>query len=173
MALFGLTIVVGCERKQMLFVITRMDKMERGMTTQSCSLNTEIKRGFQQECSSKSWSHDHGSLRRYIYNGNTKNPRTYGDNGKRLNFRFEHPSKGPKVSIPVKSGMLFPNCGVKRTKFNGCVYSTGFSAAFMISMDGGFNHSKICTFIYSYTYIYLYIPIHTYFSVQYAFSFHC
>lgn len=58
------------------------------------------------------WSHDYGSVRRYIYDGNTKKPRTYGDNGnKKLNFRLEHPSKGPKLNTPVKSGMLFPNCG--------------------------------------------------------------
>lgn len=53
MGLFGLTIVVGCERKQMLFVKTRMDKMDGGMKTHGCYLITEVKGGFQQECSSK------------------------------------------------------------------------------------------------------------------------
>lgn len=150
MGLFSLTIIVGSERKQMWFVKTRMDKTERGMTTHSCYLIIEIKGGFQQECSSKKLSGlmivAHLSVRRYIYDGNTTEPKTCGYNGnKRLNFRFEHPSKGPKVSTPVKSGMLFPNCGVNKTKFNVCVYSTGFSAALMITMGGGFNHSKVCT----------------------------
>lgn len=54
MGLFGLTIVVGCDRKQMLFVKTRMDTMEREMTTHTYLIM--VKGGSQPECSSKKLS---------------------------------------------------------------------------------------------------------------------